>query len=399
MGSRIYKRGDRYWGDFRALGGKREPLVAPGDVVATTDPEVADALVLDRVRELQQRHRSRVLLGIEEPAPLGTYASRHLVKKKKSKRFTESHMTQVETHLRRACEYFDAGRDLASISVDDVQAFTEWLGQLPGRKGETLSPGTVRHHLNSLSNLYKRAASERRVPPGFNPVRDMMDNPSGKPREAEWLEVPEAALLLESARRYRPRVHRSDHLPFMYPLIGAWLLTGGRPTEVLGLEVPDVSFDRRTVTFRPNQHRRIKTQAGWRTVKLWPQLEEILKEYVFGGDAPLADGLLFPSPRTGGLVRDVRKSLDAIAEKAGWKAGEIRPRMFRHTYAAARLQTLDHGAPVSAYTVAKELGHGGDGLVKRIYGHLGEVRHRGGVVEYRIENHQEELRDRLRLIA
>jgi integrase len=95
------------------------------------------------------------------------------------------------------------------------------------------------------------------------------------------------------------------------------------------------------------------------------------------------------------MLRDFRKPLDAIAERAGWKAGEIRSRMFRHTYCAARLQTLDQGAPVSPYTVAKELGHGGDHLVKRIYGHLGTVRHRSEVVEYRVENHREVLGDRL----
>ncbi len=55
--------------------------------------------------------------------------------------------------------------------------------------------------------------------------------------------------------------------------------------------------------------------------------------------------------------------------------------MFHHTYCAARLQTLDAGAPVRVYTVAKELGHGGDALVKRVYGHLGQQRHRAEVVE------------------
>jgi integrase len=57
--------------------------------------------------------------------------------------------------------------------------------------------------------------------------------------------------------------------------------------------------------------------------------------------------------------------------RAGWQPGEIRSKMFRHTYCAARLQTLDQGAPVSAYTVAKELGHGGESMVRRVYGHLG----------------------------
>lgn len=73
--------------------------------------------------------------------------------------------------------------------------------------------------------------------------------------------------------------------------------------------------------------------------------------------------------------------------------------MFRHTYCAARLQTLDHGAPVSPFTVAREMGQGGDSLVRRIYGHLGEVRHRSEVVQYRVENHREALAERLRALG
>ena len=48
--------------------------------------------------------------------------------------------------------------------------------------------------------------------------------------------------------------------------------------------------------------------------------------------------------------------------------GEIRTKIFRHTYCAARLQTLDRGFPISTYTVARKLGHGGDSLIKRVYG-------------------------------
>jgi hypothetical protein len=53
---------------------------------------------------------------------------------------------------------------------------------------------------------------------------------------------------------------------------------------------------------------------------------------------------------------------------------------------------------VSVYTVAKELGHGGDALAKRVYGHLGEVRHRADVVEYWVKQHKARLGARLRLL-
>ena len=84
-----------------------------------------------------------------------------------------------------------------------------------------------------------------------------------------------------------------------------------------------------------------------------------------------------------------------VAARAGWNPGEIRSKMFRHTYCTARLQTLDQGAPVSLFTVARELGHGGEAMVRRVYGHLGQVRHRAEDVEYRIEAFEDKLKGRL----
>ncbi len=73
--------------------------------------------------------------------------------------------------------------------------------------------------------------------------------------------------------------------------------------------------------------------------------------------------------------------------------------MFRHTYCAARLQTLDRGAPVSTYTVARELGHESEAMVRRVYAHLGEVRHRSEVVEYRVAQHLEQVGERLKKLG
>jgi len=147
--------------------------------------------------------------------------------------------------------------------------------------------------------------------------------------------------------------------------------------------VDDVNRARGTVTFRPNAWRRLKTRTSHRVVPLWRQLREILDEYLV--TAP-PGRLLFPVYRGGAetMVTDFRRQLDAVAGRAGWKPGEIRGRMFRHSYCAARLQTLDRGAPVSTYTVAKELGHGSTTMVEAVYAHLGSVRVRGEAVEYRV---------------
>jgi integrase len=311
-----------------------------------------------------------------------------LVKKAEAGKVTPRWLTESEHFLDRAIACFGARRNLSSITVEDV---TRWAGKLlqsrpTGRRARAMSGGTVRHHLNALSNLFRRAQAEGYVPLGYNPVAAMLEKPAARRQEARWLEVHDAALLLEAALAHRRA----------YPLLATFLLTGGRESEVLGLEVRDVSFDRKTVTFRPNDWRRLKTATSFRTVPLWPQLEKILRPYVFAADRP-PSRLLFPSYRTGkeAMITDFRKLLDVVAERAGWKPGEIRSKMFRHTYCAARLQGLDEGAPVSAYTVAKELGHGGASMVRRVYGHLGKVRHRSKVVEYWVNQYKKVLGKRL----
>src|SRR5439155_3950467 len=87
-------------------------------------------------------------------------------------------------------------------------------------------------------------------------------------------------------------------LPFGYEPIATFLLTGGRQKEVFGLEIPDVDFERKSITFRPNKWRRLKTKKSHRTVHLWPQLERILRHYMFGPNRPRGE-LLFPSYRRG----------------------------------------------------------------------------------------------------
>ena len=89
------------------------------------------------------------------------------------------------------------------------------------------------------------------------------------------------------------------------------------------------------------------------------------------------------------MLTDWRKLLDAVATRAGWKRGEIVPKMFRHTYISARIQTTQGGAPVAAFTVAKEVGHSSTAMIEKVYGHLGQVQHRSKVVEYRVAQHKQ----------
>lgn len=353
------------------------------------------ATTADVFELMRHRKAERSIGRPPQPQALPTllaFTKEHLKAKLDSGLFTSGWLKESRHQLDRAIMYFGGARHLESITVADVRG---WAAHLQRR----VTGGTARHHLNTLSNLYRRAQAEGLVSPGYNPVAALMEKPRANRTEARWLEVPDAALLLETARRHRAR--RKDlAMPFAYPLLATFLLTGGRMKEVLGLEVGDVSLDRRTVTFRPNSWRRLKTANSLRVVPLWPQLEAILRPHVFNSKRPPSQ-LLFPSYRTGkeAMLTDFRKLLRAVATRAGWCAREITSKMFRHTYCAARLQTLDAGAPVSVFTVARELGHGGDAMVKQVYGHLGTIRHRADVVEYRVEQHRAKLKSRLARLA
>ncbi len=80
------------------------------------------------------------------------------------------------------------------------------------------------------------------------------------------------------------------------------------------------------------------------------------------------EGLLFPSP-SGAMYRDIRGLLTGALKAAGITT-PVTVHGLRHTFTAARLQSLDGGHPVSAWTVACELGHRNVTLIERVYGHL-----------------------------
>ena len=345
--------------------------------------------------ELLEHRRRDYQNGRYEAAPptprtLRAYAEHHLAAKaqetdRHGQPITVQWLAAVKQHLDRAVVFFGTERLLGSIARADL---LKWITVL----GRQFKGGAARQHLNSLSNLYRRGMADGFVT--VNPVSTLLptEKPKGAADEADWLEVPEAALLVEAAKHYEPK--RDDlGMPFAYPLIATMLLTGGRLAEVLGLEVDDVSLERKTVTFRPNKWRRLKTKRSHRAVPLWPQLEQILRAYFPEREQMGGGTLLFPSFRTGqeAMLTDIRKLVDAVAKRAGWKSGEITPKMFRHTYISARIQTTQNGAPVAAFTVAREVGHSSTAMIEKVYGHLGQIQHRSEVVEYRVRQHRKAI--------
>lgn len=372
--------------DFDDVGGKREPLVPVGKRYATDDEDLAEDIAAERIRELKKRRLLGQVADVSEPKALGPFAEYHLKRKKKVEDCTDQWLKAVQRHLQDAVEFLGSTTGLMAIKVSNLEDWVVALRERPESEGGPLSDASIRKRLNSLSNLFRRAQAEEAVPPHFNPVRSMEAKPQEGHHRAQWLEVPTAAALLEAARLEEPG---QGEIPFPYELLATFLLTGGRKSEVLGLQVSDLDFDARTVSFEPNQWRRLKSRNSNRVVPMPEQLAEILRPYVFGDEAKL--GLLFPSPVTGKMLHDVRLLWDRLAKRVGLEKGHVRCHGLRHTYCAACLQLIDRGQPISEFTVASWMGHSDAGLIKRRYGHLGRHRHRSTELEFCVENHIGEL--------
>jgi integrase len=385
----------RAYGDFRGIpGGTREPLKAAGSAIGTADLIQAQEIFARRLRELTE------FAGTREASPtgarrmtLGGAVASYLEHRRRQGRATASWIESVELMLGRAVRFFGATRALGSIRADDVAG---WLVDLrsPGEgRMRQFREETVRKHMNALAGLFSRAQRAGWVPQGCNPVSllEKDERPTREPSPTEWLEVHDAARLLEAARTYRPSTTEPE-MRLAHPMLAAFLLTGGRADEVLGLDIADLDFERKLIHFRPNQWRsgqKGKTTGATRSVPMWPQLEAVLRDYLVCAHLELrlqhdpGLTLLFPSPSTGGRIRDIRGIVDRVARRAGLREGVYRSRSFRITYATARLQTTDRGAPIAQKTVEVELGHASGAMLQRVYGRLGTVRERGEVVEYR----------------
>jgi hypothetical protein len=149
--SRIYWRvqgaARRAWfdgRDYSAVGGGREPLIAPGERFATTDPDVATQLAAERLAELETARRGRAFHGGRAvETQLGAFARLHLIAKKKSGKFTDQWLESSELFLQRAVAYFGRERELDTIRVSHVRGVVRVSR---GARNARRPPAQLLHH-------------------------------------------------------------------------------------------------------------------------------------------------------------------------------------------------------------------------------------------------------------
>lgn len=403
-------------GAWAKWGGRRhEPLVAAGEIAATKDPNKAALLFAERLAELRGR-RALATAGLpaaalDAPTSIGAFIGFHLAAKaevKGRRRPSETEIGLQRTRLLYAAKFLRTRgiRDLRQLDHGAVQAYMEHLqtspgaGRLSGRGGRSrglLDPATQRKYLDAVGNMLKRARSKGIIRTNF--VEEMVDKPTADNSPTEHLEVWEAAILIEAARRLFPL--STPGLP-IYPLLAWELLTGCIESEAKSREIVDLclpgdhEYPDGVVMVRTNQGRdKLKTAYRTRYLALQPQLAEIMEEYLRSPRAPTGR-LLFPGASPDEPIGDWRKQLDEIAMVAGFEPGEVRSIRFRPTFATHRAYTCDEvGQPMSALKLLAEMGHGTVKMLEERYFKAARFRRPRPHLEYRWSDYADTYRQRL----
>ncbi len=176
-----------------------------------------------RLEELKKKRKERPK-GAAAKRLLRVLIPDHLKRKAKNAEADAQWLGNVQVHLETAEDYFGPERDIADITLKEMEVYRHHLRQLPNGRGGTMSDGSVAHYMNSLSNLYKRAISDQLLKPGANVVA--LRPIDIERTETEFLEVPEMTEILRFAfEEYEPA--RPDlALPF-FPVILAGLALEG----------------------------------------------------------------------------------------------------------------------------------------------------------------------------
>ncbi len=243
------------------------------------------------------------------------------------------------------CEFFE-GQTLKGIKKADVEKFKRERSESMTRYERKRSPATVNRELAVLSSVLTLAVDDELLP--SNPCRRVrplrMDN-----QRSRYLTSDEEKLLLEALAGQE----------WLKNVVVMAINTGMRRGELFKLHWFDVDFARGVI------HVRDTKSAKDRVVPMNEAVREMLERQ------PKTSGHVFPSPKTGGQLVDIKNPFGAACETA--KIKDLRFHDLRHS-AATRMAD----AGVNLVVIAEILGHGDIRTTKR-YSHAMEESKREAV--------------------
>lgn len=261
-----------------------------------------------------------------------------------------------------------ANLDAASLTVDDMTAFLEFLRSRPGRGGTPLAPSTVRMAWVLARSVLDRAVRQRLIP--TNPAREVEDQPRQPRKRAEDL----------SARAIPEAEFRAiaDRLPEdVRPLVEVLWNSGVRIGEALALRWQDIGparrvdgvetvevFVRHTITLESHT---VATGLAKRWV-LGPTKSKVARRV--GMRAAALDGLTRGKPGEFlfTMSRDYYAHAWRVARAAAAAAGEAPAGVRLHDLRHSRVTYL-LGLGKSAHLVAASVGHSSAAFTLDRYAH------------------------------
>jgi len=312
---RIYKRkgSPNWWATWNDQNGKRHRRSS-----GTEDQKLAEALVAQWVQDdFFEEH-----FGKKPDLPFGD-ALVHYAKAQK-RDHPRHFMSRTRYRLKFLAERFK-GLNVSDFTFGFVQAFVD-------ERLETVSSGMALKDVAYIKAIINKARREGRTDfvPNFPRIA------ASKPR-SRWLTHDEEERLVLAA---------ADHLK---PLIRIAVDTGGRRSELLGLDWRHVELDARRIVF-------VGTKNGEdRTVRLCERAVDTLTKM-----GPKNSGPVFTY--NGKSIKCVKVGFGRACERAGIE--DLRFHDLRHTFASRLVQS---GVPL--YEIMHLTGHKSLAMVQR-YAHL-----------------------------
>ena len=305
----LEKRGRTFRIKFRYAGQNLSKTLKTGD----TKEAQACVLRLEENLRLVERGRLEVPPGEDLPTfllsdgkvgrgakPAPTVTLESLFKQYKEMlpagAMEQNSLETVELHMRHVKRLLGARLLVQSLTFSVLQGYVESRSREKSRRGQSISPITIRKELTSFSGIWTWARQAGLVQTSF-PNRGLKyPKTSEKPPFQTWKEIERQIadggltdveqnelwdclfLTLPELERLLDYVREHARYPFIFPMIAFAAHTGARRSEVIRSRRSDFQFDSMTVVIR--EKKRAKGKRTTRRVPLTPYLASVMRDWL-----------------------------------------------------------------------------------------------------------------------
>lgn len=234
-----------------------------------------------------------------------------------------------------------SGKQMEDVDPALMEEFLGWLRGANGNNPRS-SESSISRRIVCVRNLFKFISIEKRIP---NPIKNFAPPPIPK-RLPKALKVSEIVSLIESAK-----LGDNEFAFRNCALIEILYATGGRISEIIGLELSDIAELDETFTVKL-----LGKGSKERVVPIGNFARRSLETYLTRGRPALTKTIrnqkVFLNSRGNGLSRQSAWEIIADAAKRGKIETHVTPHSLRHSFAT---HLLDGGADIRV--VQELLGH------------------------------------------